>query len=664
MNFASGHREKKVVFCLREYETKTVQHIFRILTLSLMVTFPFAQAVAAPLTCQQLPAILVAFERQHYSHPRLDGALQARTTTQFVKALDPTKTALLQSEVDQIKQQTLDAFESMRKGDCRPIEAAYQKLVTRAEQDYTFARTLLGAQYKLDETVSLVIDPDQRSYPKTEEERTARLRDFMHFQMSNYLLAGLTLEKARTQLVHRYELAVKRLKDRQAKFGYVSLMAESFAEALDPHSSYMSQDTLANFQIDMSLSLEGIGAALSSQDGFTVVETLVPGGQAEKSGQLRPKDKIIAVMQQGQEPVSTIDLELDQVVKMIRGKKGTTVTLTVLREAGDKPKTFQLAIVRDKVDVSSQAAKIEYKTRKVGDKAYTVGVIDLPSFYGGQESGRWSHKDVQRLLEEAKKKPVDAIVLDLSRNGGGLLDEAVRISGLFIRRGGVVGTLDSDKQMNVLDDTDDSVIYNGPLVLLTSSVSASASEILAGAMQDYKRAVIVGSTQTFGKGTIQQVMPLPLDLGAIKVTVGMFFLPGGKSTQQKGVPADVQIPTLYDGIELSEAKMDNSLPPQAIAPFVSRDANGLGGAHFTPVSEALVQSLQQKSIARRATEPGFQKVKAKIEELKDKKPIKLAELRQKNKDKGKNDDRDEVKELDAVVLNEAVAIAADTVALK
>lgn len=638
-------------------------HPVRNILVALVVFLSPLTVYAAPLSCQQLPAIVLAFERQHYTHPKVDPALMQRAAAQFIKQLDPTKTALLAGEIDQIKKSVVDVFDTMRRGECKPLEAAFQKLIDRAEHDAQFAKTMLDDKYKLDENVTLVVDPDQRQYPKDEAERVARLKDFIHFQMSNYLVAGLALDKARAQLIHRYELAVKRLKDRQAKYGYVSLMAEAFAEALDPHSSYMSAEVLQNFQIDMSLSLEGIGAALSSQDGFTTVESLVPGGQAEKTGKLRPKDKIIAVMQQGGEPVSTIDMELDQVVKMIRGKKGTVVTLTVLRESGKDTRTFQLPITRDKVDVSSQAAKIEYKQRKVGDKTLTVGVIDLPSFYGGQESGRWSHKDVQRLLEEAKKKPVDAVVLDLSRNGGGLLDEAVKISGLFIKRGGVVGTLDSERQMQVLDDTDEGVVYNGPLVLLTSSVSASASEILAGALQDYHRALIVGGTHTFGKGTIQTVMPLPLELGAIKVTVGMFFLPGGKSTQQRGVPADVPLPTLYDGIELSEAKMDNSLPPQSIQGFVSKDSNGQGEAYYRPVTESVVSTLQQKSTARRAADPGFAKVTAKIAELKDKKPVKLADLRQKVKGKSDDPNENEAKQLDAVVQNEAVNIAADLYAV-
>jgi carboxyl-terminal processing protease len=397
----------------------------------------------------------------------------------------------------------------------------------------------------------------------------------------------------------------------------------------------MPPDELTDFEIALKLSLEGIGAVLTSDDGFTVIQSLVPGGQAAKTGQLRPKDKIIAVAQENEAPVPTIDMDLSDVVKMIRGKKGTRVSLTVLRE-GKTTSTFIVSIVRDKIDVSSQAAKITYQTHKVGERTVKLGILELPSFYGGERGGRSSYEDVKRLLAEARAQKVDGIVLDLSRNGGGLLDDAVRISGLFIKRGAVVGTKSADGKLSVLDDTDANVEWAGPLVVVISHASASASEIVAGALHDYHRAIIVGSEKTFGKGTVQVVVPMPSEIGAIRVTTGMFFLPGGDSTQLKGVPSDVAVPSVFDGFNLGEDKLEYALPAQSVPSFVSTAANGNGGDdHWEPVPQAIVASLAERSKARVAAEPAFAKIREQLQDLaKNKDPVHLGDLRKRSsKDK-------------------------------
>ena len=616
-------------------------------------------AHAADLSCQQLPGIFESFRAQHFVHPDM-AQIAKPAAAKFVELLDPSKTELLQKEADLLINGLPDRFTQITNGDCSALTGALGAIITRSEEDLAFVDKLMtGEGYKLDDSVQLNLDPKKRGYPANQDERQALLRKLVHFQIANYLNSGLAMDAAKKQLVHHYQLTVKRLKERQEKGSAISIFADAYAEAVDPHSSYMPGDAFTNFQISMRLSLEGIGATLGSRDGFTVIEALVPGGQADKTGKLRAKDKIVAVAQKNAPPVSTIDMDLDDVVKMIRGPKGTPVTLSVLRE-GIKPLSFQLTIIRDKIDVSSQAAKITYEERKIGDHMGTVGVIDLPSFYGGEEGGRWAAKDIAALIDQAKKKNVAALVLDLSRDGGGLLEEAVRLSGLFIKKGGVVGTLDSRGKMEVLEDEDSATAYAGPLVVLTSGISASASEIFAGAMQDYRRAVIVGGAHTFGKGTIQQLMPLPGQLGAIKVTVGMFFLPSGQSTQQKGVTADVTVPTIYDSVDLTEAKLDHSLPPQKLASFVSGSANGDGAAHWSPVTDQEVTELAQRSQARRANDPGFAKLQKKLVELKASIDVKISELRKKGK---AEEGEDEFKAFDKITLQEAVNIAADAAAI-
>ncbi len=630
-----------------------------------VVLFSARAAFSTELVCEQLPGFFETMHSQHLVHPDV-AKLALPAAAKYVELLDPAKSELLQMEADQIKADVTQAMPKIANGDCSTLSAALDLIAERCKQDLAFAQKMLGEGYKLDDSVALTIDPEKRGFAKSDAERSALLAKLVHFQIASNLNSGQTLEAAKKQLIHHYELIVKRVNERKEKGKAVSLFADAYAEAIDPHSSYMAGDEFANFQIAMHLSLEGIGAQLASRDGFTVVESLVPGGMAEKNGKIRAKDKIIAVAQKNQPPVSTIDMDLDDVVKMIRGPKGTVVTLTVLRESPSSH-TFSVSITRDKIDVSSQAAKLTFQERKVNGKTEHIGVIDLPSFYGGERGGRSASHDIATLVTQAKQKGVDAIVLDLTRNGGGLLEEAVDISGLFLRQGGVVGTKDASGKMEVLADQDQATLYAGPLVVLESEISASASEILAGALHDYHRAVIVGSEHTFGKGTIQQLLPLPQQLGAIKVTVGMFFLPGGVSTQQKGVAADVIVPTLYDSVEQTEAKLEHSLPPQRIDAFLSNAANGTGEDHWRPLAAEDASTLASRSHARVATEPGFSALKKKLAELKSADQVKISELRKKAKAGGGKDDEDadadSFKKFDATSLSEAVNIAADAAAI-
>lgn len=622
-------------------------------------------AAAAPLRCDNLPQIVRSLNERHYVEKSVRPELKTRTAKQFIELVDGQRTMLLQSDVARLERELTGIFDSMKDGKCGVLDGVSKLIVERAEQDLAHATKLLGDGYKLDESTEILLDPKKRGWPATVEERTALVTKFVHFQMSNYLTTGLTLDAAKKQLVHRYELSAKRLRERLSAEDLPGLFAEAYATSLDPHSSFMSADVLEDFKISMRLSLEGIGAGLISDDGMITIETLIPGGQADKTGQLRPKDKIISVTQEGDKPVTVIDMDLRDVVKMIRGKKGTKVTLNILRE-GKETSSFDVTIVRDKIDVKEQAAKIKYETRTVGTKTYKIGVLELPSFYGTSDpGGRQSYNDVKNLLAEAKKEKVDGIVLDLTKNGGGLLEDAVRISGLFIEEGGVVATKDSSGKRDVLADEDDATNYSGPLLVLTSPVSASASEILAGALKDYRRAIIVGGERSFGKGTVQTLEPLPGGLGALKVTTGMFFLPGGKSTQGIGVASDIRVPSLLDGLEVGERLLDYSLTPQVTESFVSKEANGEGAERWSPVTDALISTLATKSAARVAKTAAFAEIKKENDDAqKNKGPVKLAELRKKAKkgspEREKEDDR--YKGLEAAVIAEGVDILVDAVA--
>jgi carboxyl-terminal processing protease len=601
------------------------------LTMSVIAPFAIAQAQSSALVgiqCHDLPALFQVFTQQHYLIKRVDASVEKRTAERFVKLLDPSKSLLLAADAQHLQNELPIVFADASRGDCQRLAAAWSIVMRRATEDEHLAKQILTAKFKLNDKTELMLNPDKRQYAITEAERSGRVRDMIQFQISNYLIAGLTMEQARHQLVHRYELIDKRLAERQNKGKIPGLWAEAFAEALDPHSAYMDPDELADFEIAMKLSLEGIGAVLTTDDGFTVIQSLVPGGQAEKTRQLQPGDKLIAVAQEGENPVSTIDMDLNEVVKMIRGEKGTKVTLTVLRES-KVAKTFPVTIVRDKIDVSSQAAKITYDTRRIGDRTLKIGIIDLPSFYGGERGGRSSYEDMKKLLNEAHRHQVDGIVLDLSRNGGGLLEDAVRISGLFIKRGAIVGTKGSDDKLRVLEDTDSDIEWSGPLAVIISHASASASEILAGALKDYRRALIVGSDKTFGKGTVQGVVPLPSDIGAIRVTSGMFFLPGGESTQLRGVQSDIRVPSVIDGFDLGEEKLEYAMPVQAVPAFLSPTANTDSASdHWDPVLPSVVANLAEKSKSRVAGDPAFAKIREQVQDLaKNRSVLRLGDLR-------------------------------------
>jgi len=634
-------------------------------SLALLLLSP-GPALAEGLQCSELPNLFRAFEVHHYAVRAIDAAMQERTVDQLVKELDPSKTLLLDGEVVKLRAELGRVFVTMQSGNCALLDDAWQLILNRVQEDERVVQEMLGATYTLDEQAVIVLDADERQFAKTAAERLARVRTMVHFQISNYLISGLALEAAKQHLVHRYALATKRVLERQQKHELPELCADAFAQALDPHSAYMSAEQLADFNVQMRLSLEGIGAVLRWDDGFTLIESLVPGGQADKTHLLRPKDRIVAVADGGSQAVSTIDMDLTDVVKLIRGKKGTKVTLTVLRDGGEHSKTFKVTIVRDKIDIASQAAKLTYQTRKLGPRAVKIGVIDLPSFYGGEDGGRSSTADVKRLLGEAVAQKVDGVVLDLSRNGGGLLDEAVHLGGLFIKRGAIVGTKARQGRLEVLEDEDDSVTYTGPLAVLISSASASASEIVAGALQDYHRAVIVGGAHSFGKGTVQVVVPLSAEIGAIRVTTGMFFLPGGQSTQHNGVSADIRVPTLFDGGDLGEGKLEYSLPAQAVASFLSPDANGQSAVNsWRPVPSSLVAALAKRSSERIAKDAGFANLKKELADAeRNKGSVRVGDLMRRSKESGHGDavaDNTRFEALQAVTLAEAVSIVADEV---
>lgn len=588
-----------------------------------------AQLLDEGLNCKFLYPIEKAYLEQHISIHDADSKIRDQLIEQYIKRMDPTKVFFTQADVDYVRQQMSKVLELVKEGNCTFLDNIQKRYIERVKERVEFAKKLLSdKKFKVDSTIEFEFDPDKRPYGKTDKEIHEFLKKHIHFQVANYLITDIKIDEATGNVIRNYERLLKRTQEKKRNDIFADYL-DSFARALDPHSSFFSREVEEDFDIQMSLSLEGIGATLSSQDGFTVVEALVPGGAAARSGLIQPQDKIIAVGQgEAGKLENVIEFELRDVVSRIRGKKGTKVKLLILRKVGDKKEKFEVTLVRDKIKLEDEAANIYYVDRVIDGKKKVLGVINLPSFYAG--GGRSSAADMKKLLVAANQKKVDGVVLDLSSNGGGSLEDAVKIAGLFFKTGNVVKQSSRDRSRGeiALADADAAVDYVGPLVVLITRISASASEIVAGTLQDYKRAVVVGGDHTFGKGSVQTVVRIPQDLGALKVTIGMFFIPGGNSTQHRGVEADVQWPNVWNNEEIGEKTLDYSLPPKKITSFLSPDAfvkEGVGA--WTPIDSKWILTLKEKSAERVKGDAEFKKVQEDLAKAqKTGKVIKIAEI--------------------------------------
>ncbi len=588
------------------------------------------------LQCQFVYSIEQMFLGNHIKNQARTKELEAHLIDQYIKRLDGTKIYFTKGDVTKVKKLMSEAFDKIKNRKCDFLKDVQNVYLEKVQSRSDFAKKFLDKDYKLDSKAEFVFDPDKKDFPKTDKEAESFLKDYIHFQVANYVSTDMKLDEAKKSVIKNYERAVKRVNDMTQEDLLVQYL-DSFARAMDPHSSFLSRDFFEEFNINMSLSLEGIGATLSQQDGFTVIEALVPGGAAAKSGQIMIQDKIMAVGQDNGALDNVIDMDLKDVVKKIRGKKGTKVKLSILRAEADGKKKLEVILVRDKVSLEDEAAQLIPVEKEIGGKKRKFGVINLPSFYSdGKRGGRSCAADMKKLIKEAKEKKMEGLVLDFSQNGGGSLEDAVRIAGLFFKTGDVVkqaGRADG-REEQTYTDTDAMVDWSGPLVVLTSRVSASASEIVAGALQDYKRAIVVGADHTFGKGSIQTVVPIPYDLGAVKVTIGMFYIPGGSSTQHKGVEGDVILPNFYSD-DIGEKTLDYSLPPAKLPNFVSKTAFVKeGDGSWKEVNSDLIKQLKDKSQKRVSADLEFKKQIDEAKKAEEKgKLIKVSDILKDSKEK-------------------------------
>ena len=525
-------------------------------------------------------------ESSQFSHHSFDSAMASTFLDRYLDSLDASRSLFLQTDVDEFGVYRSTLAEATRgAGDTTAARAIFARYLQRLSDRTAYVTTMLRtATFDFTGHDVYSFNREHASRPRDAAEAHELWRQELR---SEYLQAKLG-DKLPAQIVQtlarRYQQQLSTMT--ALKSGEIlDIYLNALAHVYDPHSDYLDHEQMESLSIAMNLRLFGIGATLENADGYCKVRELVPGGPAARSGLLKPGDRIVAVAQAGKDPVDITSMPLSGAVELIRGPKGSTVTLTVMPAGvpeGSPPK--QESIVRDQVKLEDQEAKARIVDLPSGNAATVrLGVIDLPSFYADvSEYGahRSATKDVSRLLDKLKAEHVRGVILDLRRNGGGSLQEAINLAGLFIRKGPIVQTRDAAGGVEVGVDPDPSVQYDGPLVLLTSRFSASASEIVAGALQDYGRALVVGDSSTFGKGTVQNILPLArvmdrvhlphaYDPGALKFTMSKFYRPSGASTQLRGVASDIVIPSTSDFSDVNESSLKDALPWDTIpsAPY-------------------------------------------------------------------------------------------------
>ncbi|AEF54231.1 carboxy terminal-processing peptidase [Marinomonas posidonica] len=502
----------------------------------------------------------------HYNRPQIDDTISTKAFDYYIDAMDPTKSFFLQSDIDALETYRYEFDDALRNGDTQVAYTIYNLYLKRFEDRVKDLQANLpdmvkAFDYTIDE--SLNADPDNQHWATSQAE----LDDYWRKRLKNRALIlkmnGEEEDKIVSVLERRYKNQLKQV-DQTNAIDVFQIFANAVTAALDPHTSYFAPRASETFNINMSLSLEGIGAVLQMDDDYTKVVRLVPGGPAATQSELAPNDRIIAVGQGDEAMVDVVGMRLDDVVDMIRGERDTTVRLEITPSKGDTQTSKVINIVRKKVKLEDQSAKKEIVEVERGGETYKVGVISLPTFYSdfaaiqaGEKDYKSSTRDTKKLIEELRQEDISALILDLRNNGGGSLQEANALAGLFIPSGPTVQIRDQSGRVTPLGDSDPSITYSGPMAILVNRMSASASEIVAGALQDYGRALILGD-QTFGKGTVQVLQEL--DKGQLKVTQAKFYRVSGESTQHKGVMPDIAFPSLIDKESVGESALDNPLP--------------------------------------------------------------------------------------------------------
>ena len=576
------------------------------ITLFLLATTAYAKTEPLVFTQQHSQSareIIDTLGSKHYKKQVIDDDFSSRLLDSYFDALDPVKVYFLKSDVMQFEANRHTFDEDLEVGDLTRGFAIFNRFRERISDRLESNVKLLESDFRFDFSLEEIInhDRDTRTWMTSQAEADDYWRKRMKDSLLRLVLSGKEPDAARELLRKRYANQLKQLARQDADDavqGFVNVLAGIY----DPHTSYLAPRTLENFNISMSLSLEGIGAVLQLEDEFTKIVRIVPGGPADKQGTLAAEDKIIGVAQDDAAMVDIIGWRLDDVVDLIRGKKNSLVRLEVIpgtSKVGDKTKI--VTITRDKVKLEEQAAKSKVIELGQDDEKFRAGVITVPAFYMDFEAYRQrdpnfksTSRDVMKLIADLKEQSVDGIILDLRNNGGGSLYEATALTDLFIHPGPVVQIRHADQRVSREQRARQRPFYDGPLIVLINRLSASASEIFAGAIQDYGRGLVAGTT-SFGKGTVQVLAPL--EQGRLKLTESKFYRVSGQSTQHRGVVPDITFPSYFNLEEVGESSQDNALPWDSI-----REVRHRMYEDFNPLLSVLKTQHQQ----RIETDPDWQ----------------------------------------------------------
>ncbi len=612
-----------------------------ITALSFLTGLPVPRAHADPDPGQVTLAVAKLLENVHYSKTPLNDAMSRKLLRNYLDTLDYNHLFFTQEDVDAFTAQWADRLDDeILAGRTLAAHQIYDLFRKRAEERITLAKELLASNLTFDEDRTVELNRQKVPWPANEEAARLLWKDRVTSELLQERLGKKKSDlpgrqepvtdtpekpaKKKTDPAQavgkRYDQFMRNLQE-QSSEDVVKTFLLCLAQTYDPHSEYLSKNDLEQFSINMRLSLFGIGAKLRSEDGYAKIWELVPGGPAMKSGKIKAGDRIVSVAQGDKEFVDCVDMKLDKIVNMIRGKKDTIVRIQLIPvDATNGTERNIVEIKRDEVKLKDEEARAELiEWTKPNGQTVKLGIIVLPSFYGDPErnsnpNAKSTTRDVLALLNRLKQEGIQGLVMDLRRDGGGFLDEAVNLTGLFIKKGPVVQARSWNGDVTVSRDKDPAVAYDGPMLVLVNRQSASASEIFAGAMQDYGRAPIVGDSKTFGKGTVQQMIELSRavpflangsDAGAVKLTIQKFYRVAGGSTQLHGVESDIVLPSIYDQPEIGEESLKDPLPYDTF--------NSL---EFDKWEKPLhIDELRRRSLTRIPQNPEFAYVQEDLERI-------------------------------------------------
>ena len=527
-----------------------------------------------PVDNYLLKLVTAISERAHISQNNVNNESSIKILNSFIESLDSFKMYFLEDDITYFQRYRYKIDDTLKSGDLEPVFDMFSIYRLRVHQRLSYSINLVNSINSFEKDENYQFRAKKTKWSKSNNALEIQWRKKTKNDLLSLVLAGQELETAKDTLKKRYQRFLDRVNEYEEE-DVINIFLNSYMDILDPHSNYLTPSQAEEYEIQTSLSYEGIGARLQNNDDFIEIVNLIPGGPAEQNGRLKPLDKIIGIYDVNNLVIDVIGWDVNEVVKLIRGPKGSSVKLKILPTSSDADSNpYDLSLIRDAVTLEEQAASSYIKTLDVDNEQFHIGVITVPSFYqdfAARRKGEINYKsttsDVKNIVKELEEIGIDAIIMDLRGNSGGLLDEATALTGLFIDQGPIVQLKDMDDNIEVLEDPYPGMVYNGPMVIMIDRYSASASEIFAAAIQDYQRGIVIGQ-KTFGKGTVQNLYPLDRysrytskkGFGQLTLTIAKYYRVTGSGTQNKGVTPDIELPSFINEDKIGEETKSNTLP--------------------------------------------------------------------------------------------------------